>query len=56
MEFSNKQKEAIAELQKSVDEMRELPQYRQYVNQAKLGLLDSRFEIMDKLLAAGILH
>lgn len=53
--LTEKQKEAIKRLQESVDEMKQSPQFRQYVKQRKLSLIDSKFEIIDRLLCAGVL-
>lgn len=46
----------IAGLQESINDLRKLPQYSQYISQHKLSLLDSRFDTMDALLNLGILH
>jgi hypothetical protein len=46
-----------AKLQEIIDEMKSLPQYRQYVQQRKLELLfGTRGLILDNLLRLGILH
>ena len=48
-------KAETVELQKVVDEMKTLPRFRQYVEQRKLSLLDSKFEPLDRMLELGIL-
>ena len=47
--------ETINELQESVSELLEIPQFRQYAKQGKLGLLDSRYRTIDQLISLGIL-
>ena len=53
--LTEKQKEAIRGLQESVDEMKQSPQFRQYVEQRKLSLINSKFEMIDRLLNLGVL-
>jgi hypothetical protein len=55
MDDQEKKAAILKDLQASLDEMKTLPQYRQYVEMRKLSLLDTRFELMDKLLTAGVL-
>lgn len=47
--------EAIATAQAIIDELLKADQYKQYVQQHKLSLLDSRFTDLDRLLDLGIL-
>ena len=47
--------EILTDLQNSVDEMRNVPQFRNYVNEHKLGLIDSNYDIIDRLLDLGYL-
>lgn len=42
--------------QTDLDRMRTMPQFRQYVEQHKLSLLDSNFKMLDNLLEMGILE
>lgn len=48
-------KEDMKELQELVDTLREQSQFANYVKHHKLGLIDSRFDIVDKLLDTGVL-
>jgi hypothetical protein len=46
----------IAALQAAIDDMKKQGQYKQYVQQRKLGLLmGDRGEMLDKLLVIGVL-
>lgn len=45
----------ISDLQNIVDAMRTMPQYRQYIEQRKLSLIDSNLDIVDDLLTQGVL-
>ena len=47
--------EILKELQELVDELKTSPQYKQYVEQRKLHLIDSKFLKLDQLLNVGIL-
>jgi hypothetical protein len=46
----------MEELQLSVNDMKKMPQYRQYVQQRKLSLLSNDFRLLDTLLTLGILE
>ncbi len=45
----------IEELQTLVNELKMLPQYAQYVKSAQLGLLDSKFAMLDTLIREGLI-
>ncbi len=45
----------IASLQKLVDQLRDAPDFKQYVARKKMALLDSNFQVLDTLLILGIL-
>jgi len=45
----------IASLQKLVDELRDAPDFKQYVERRKMSLLNSNFQVLDTLLSLGIL-
>jgi hypothetical protein len=47
--------ELIKELQTALDLLRSQPQYKQYVQQRKLHLINSKYGIFDILLNKGIL-
>jgi len=47
---------ALLGLQDSVNELYELPQYKQYVEQHKLSLIDGKYAMIDKLLDEGLLR
>lgn len=58
--MENTQKETekqalIKELQEALDLLRSQPQYKQYVEQRKLHLINSKYAIFDILLNKGIL-
>ena len=44
-----------AELQKIVDDLKTRPEFKRYVEERKLSLIDSRLEYIDLLLNTGIL-
>lgn len=46
--------ESIAKFQELVDQMVEQGQFVKYLQQHKLGLIDSRLDVLDKLLDAGL--
>lgn len=54
LDQANKLKMAITMIQPVVDQLRELPDYVEYVKKRKLSLLDHRFSLVDNLLKAGL--
>lgn len=48
--------EALKALQESVNEFHALPQYRQYVEQHKMGLISGEYQLIDQLLDRGLLR
>ena len=46
----------IGEIEAVVKQMAELPQYRRYVEQRKLHLIDGKLIVADKLLEMGLIH
>lgn len=47
--------ELLADLQKAVDEMKQVPSLGQYVEQRSLKLIDSKYTVIDQLLNLEIL-
>jgi hypothetical protein len=47
---------ALLDLQESVNDFHKQPQYRQYVEQHKMGLISGEFQIIDQLLDRGLLR
>lgn len=47
---------ALVALQESVNDFHALPQYRQYVEQHKMGLISSEYQMIDQLLDRGLLR
>ena len=45
----------VERLQTVLDELIQVPQFRQYALQDKLSLIDSRFKLIDNLLEGGLL-
>ena len=45
--------ESLMRMQKIVDELKHEPQFKQYIQQRKLSLLDSKFALIDRLLTEG---
>ena len=54
--MDEKLKNELKALQEIVDELKAKPQFKQYVEQRKLSLIDSRLGDIDKLLIAGLLN
>ena len=55
MEKHDLNKKALNEIQKIVDDLKQQPQYAQYVKDHKLESLDSRLRFVDGLLDTGLI-